>query len=408
MSRDRARSVAFFNRFYWPDYAATAQILHDLAEHLAGRDWSVDVISAAAEYAADGTTLPRAERHNNVSIWRTTSPRADRRSAAGSLAEYGAYTKGAVARLLRLQRPSIVVAMSDPPMLGAALLPVARVKRSRFVHWVQDIHPEIASRVGPLPSSGPVYHGLEALARATSRGADLTVTIGPAMAAHLVKTGAPEGKIAVIPNWIDTDALRPVPRATNALAAELGVGDRFVVLYSGNAGRAHPFDTVLGAMERLKDDGGVEFLFIGGGPGLAELRRDAATRRITNARFLDYLPRERIVESHSLAAACLVTESTDVAGLLFPSKSIGIIACARPLLFVGDDASEVAALVRTADCGRVLAHGDADGLVREINRLRTQPDEAARLGANGRRAAVRQFDARVCLPAWERTLEALL
>lgn len=420
------RSVVFLNRFYWPDHAATAQILTDLAEYLAARDWNVHVIAAATSYgathaftgaaarhgadenAAVRVTLARAEQRNGVLIVRTRAVRSDRGITAGSLAEYGSYAAGALSALASLPRPSVIVSMSDPPLLGAAVLPIARLKRSRFVNWVQDIHPDVAERVGVLPRQGPLRHALQSLSRITNRSADLTVTIGPAMASHLAANGALADRLQVIPNWVDTDAVRPLPAGQNALAAELGLQDKFVVLYSGNAARSHPLDAVVGAMQQMRDQREVVFLFIGGGSGHELVREKARGLGLTNCMFLESLPRNRIAESHSLAGACLVTESPDVAGLLFPSKSIGILASGRPLLFIGSLASEVAALVRRFDCGRTISPDDVFGLVREIELLRSNKNYRDALGERGRCAAVEFYDARVSCAAWDAALTSLV
>ena len=42
-----------------------------------------------------------------------------------------------------------------------------------------------------------------------------------------------------------------------------GLGDRFVVGYSGNLGRAHPIEGLLGAAERLRGHARIHFLFSG-------------------------------------------------------------------------------------------------------------------------------------------------
>jgi glycosyltransferase involved in cell wall biosynthesis len=407
----RSRSVVFLNRFYWPDHAATAQLLHDLTTYLAARDWDVSVIAAAAGYSGAGRSrdvaLARREVHAGIRIDRTPALKADRMSAGGSMREYASYTAGAVRRLLT-RRASIAVAMSDPPLLGAAVLPVARLCGMRMVHWVQDIHPDVASRVGALPADGVTIRTLHALARATCRNADLTVTIGPVMASHLAREGARANRLAVIPNWVDTQAVRPLNNDAIPLRQELNVGDRFVVLYSGNAARAHPMNAILQAMTLLHDRTDIVFLFIGSGIGHDELRRAAAENKLENCIFQPSLPRHRIAESHSLASLCLVTESPDVAGLLYPSKSIGIIASERPLVFLGSRDSEVAHLVEQFDCGVVLDTTDGEGLAKTIVDLKSDPARARAMGLNGRAAAVAHFDVERCCSAWEESLASLL
>ena len=119
---------------------------------------------------------------------------------------------------------------------------------------------------------------------------------------------------------------------------------------------------------------------------------------------MGYVPRERLSESLSAASVSIVTEHPTVAGLLLPSKTFGILASARPLLFIGDPRSDVAAVVRDAGAGRIVSPDDPAALVAAIRALRADPTECVRLGANGRRAALAVHDRRVATEEWARVV----
>ena len=62
--------VLFINRFYWPDEAATAQLLTDLAEGLAARGHRIAVIASH-----DGNPeTPRRETRRGVEVIRVPPP----------------------------------------------------------------------------------------------------------------------------------------------------------------------------------------------------------------------------------------------------------------------------------------------------------------------------------------------
>ena len=73
------------------------------------------------------------------------------------------------------------------------------------------------------------------------------------MAARLKALGVPPEKIKVIGNWADRALISPLPPNESALRQEWMPGDRFVVGYAGNLGRAHDIDTVLAAMTLLHE-----------------------------------------------------------------------------------------------------------------------------------------------------------
>jgi len=154
------------------------------------------------------------------------------------------------------------------------------------------------------------------------------------------------------------------------------------------------------AARALRAEHDVVFMFIGGGKRFPELRATADREGLRNVRFLDYLPREQLSFSLSAASVSLVTEEPEVEGLLVPSKTYGILSSGRPLIFVGSPASDVAGIVRDADCGLVVSPDDGGGLVRAIAALRHDPVRLATLGANARRAAEQTYDRRHATGRW--------
>jgi glycosyltransferase involved in cell wall biosynthesis len=175
------------------------------------------------------------------------------------------------------------------------------------------------------------------------------------MTARLRGRGVVYGRICEIPNW--SPPLAPVPAGENSFRASLGIGDAFVVAYSGNMGLAHEFDAVLEAASLLSGRR-VVFLMIGGGPRRTEVEAEAKRRRLENMRFLPPQPREALAESLSAADAHLVTMMANLCGLVVPSKFYGVIAAGRPCLFVGPEDSEVARVIKESGAGMVVAPGD--------------------------------------------------
>ncbi|MDB6113137.1 MAG: putative glycosyl transferase, partial [Lacunisphaera sp.] len=132
---DAPPRVIFVNRVYWPSTAATAQLLTDLADGLAARGWPVLVIAAGtAPGPRHGVTIHRTgEGDQHRGLWSRTH-------------NYRRFAREARRLLTQLVRPGdVVVPMTDPPMLGAAVTATALRAGARVVHWTQDIYPEIVS-----------------------------------------------------------------------------------------------------------------------------------------------------------------------------------------------------------------------------------------------------------------------
>jgi colanic acid biosynthesis glycosyl transferase WcaI len=397
--------VILLNRFYWPDLAATGQMLTDLAEDLAAGGWDVRVITGRAGYASSAKRLPAFETRTGVHITRVSGTRFGRTTLLGRLLDYVTYVIGAAFVLLRVPRGSIIVGMTDPPLLATLAVLFARVHRGKSIYWVQDVFPDIAARLGTIKEGGIADRLCAAVARAIYRRSDLLVALGPAMARALVARGAPANRVRVIHNWADACAIEPIARDANPFIRAHGLDARFVLQYSGNAGRAHTFDAVCAAMELLRDESDILFQFIGGGGKTPGLKAMAARAGLNNVQFLDYLPRDELPFSLSAASVSLVTEDPRVIGLLLPSKTYGILASGRPLLFVGSAESDVAAIIRETGCGRVVDPGDSVTLAAAILGLRNDPAELAALGARARRSAETMYNRRASTAAWSEALE---
>lgn len=393
MSAARPR-VILVNRVYWPSTAATAQLLTDLAESLATRDWDVHVIAAGEA----------STRHNGVTIHRTGG--SDRHGGLLSrLLNYGRFRRGAQRLLAGLVAPGdVVVVMTDPPLLGAAVTDLVRKRGGQVVHWVQDIYPEIlTAHLGALVSIplGP----LRALRDVAWLAASRCVTLGEDMARTMADRHVPGDRIQVVPNWAPRELHTPAaPEAITARRAAWGVADRFVVAYSGNLGRVHEFTTVLDAAERLKSRQDIVFLFIGTGARFEEVRAAARSRELDNLRLLPPETRADLPAALAAADAQLVTLQPGFARLVYPSKLAGVLAAGRPVLFVGPPDGEIAQLLAREHCGEAVAPGEGERLAATIAAWQADAAQTSQLGRNSRAVYTRQFTFAAAFARWDEIL----
>ena len=400
--------VVFLNRFYAPDVAATAQMLSDLAEDLAERGWTVTVVTSQASYEGRSKRPKSHELRNGVNVRRVLTSRFGRNTIAGRLLDYLSYFVASFVTLFRIPRPDVIVAMSDPPFILFAAVIAARLRGTRVCYWAQDVYPALAARLGVMNQDGPLFKFLAALARHLQRACDLVVGLGPGMVKALIEKGAPPDRTLFINNWADESSIRPIPPQDNWFATENHLQGKFVVLYSGNAGRGHTFDALCEVMFRFRNDDQIVFAFIGGGRKSDEIRTFVATRNVPNALFLDYLPRSDLAYSLSAACVSIVTEDPSVAGLLLPSKTYGILASGRPIVFIGADNSDVARIVQDAECGFIVAHDDPDSLERAIGEFRRDPSLLARMGEAARKSSENRYSRRTATSQWSDALMSLL
>jgi glycosyltransferase involved in cell wall biosynthesis len=199
-----------------------------------------------------------------------------------------------------------------------------------------------------------------------------------------------------------------VPREHNGLRREWKLEDKFVVGYSGNLGRAHEFDTLLGAAERHRADPRFAFVVIGGGRQFDRLAGAIAERGLSGSfRVLPYRDRQQLRYSLGVPDVHWISMHPPLEGLLFPSKFYGIAAAGRPMIALTGGRGEIAGLVRRHDCGFVVEPGDVDGFAKAVLMLAGDAALCARMGARARTMLDENFSRRHAIAAWEALLEAL-
>jgi len=278
----------------------------------------------------------------------------------------------------------------------------------RLVNWMQDLYPEVAAELGVPLTRGPLGRWLARWRDAALRAASANVVVGQRMADRVAARGIASERIHVIPNWCDDEVIRPIAAQDNPLRREWGLGDRFVVGYSGNLGRAHDFSTLLAAAERLRNDERIVFLFVGGGHKFDELARSVAARGLERSfRFKPY--QEQAVLKFSLGVPDIhwISLNPELEGLIFPSKFYGIAAAGRPLIAIAAPDGEIARLVREHECGFVVAPGDAPALAALLAALAADRGALAGMGARARAMLEAQFTRRQALEKWCRVLDAV-
>ena len=180
---------------------------------------------------------------------------------------------------------------------------------------------------------------------------------------------------------------------------------KFVLGYSGNLGRAHEYQTLLGAAERLRHDAHFIFLMIGGGKRFAELEDAVKARRLDRSfRFMPYQEQAMLPYSLTVPDAHWLSLNPKLEGLIVPSKFYGIAAAGKPVIFIGDEKGEIARLVEQYSCGTAIATGDADKLVGTVQKWSNTPAIVAEMGMRARAMLDAHYTRRQALARWRELL----
>lgn len=370
-----------------PDVAPTGAVVTRIVEELAARGHVLEVITSLPWYREHRVELAyggRIVRHEDTPWGRITRVHplaaSDKRNLLRRAAAFAGFSAVSAALGARGDAADAVLALSPPLTLGLTGWAVACARRAPFVFNVQDVYPDVAVELGMLTSPGlvAVARGLE---RFCYERADAITVLSDDLADNVAGKVSQGAKVHVIPNFVDTQRIKPAPRE-NSYRRELGLEGKLVVMYAGNVGLSQSLELVIEAAGALSHEDHVVFVINGQGAVRADLERQA--RAMTNVVFADMQPAERLPEVLAAGDIHVIPLKRGLARASVPSKTYSTLAAGRCLVASVDEGSEVARIAERSGAGIAVAPGDPEAFIKALRRLVESPQDIERMGAAGR------------------------
>ena len=388
--------VCIVSEFFYPDMTGgTGMLLSDLARSLHD-DFGVeiDVITTRHLYRDAGAKLSRGENWNGITISRVSAPNFNRASMSRRLLGNLLFTQTALLKLLSGKRYDLVLTATAPPTIPTVAHLYQKLTGIPYVYIIYDLEPDRVTKMDVFAASSRPVRLLRGWQQTWLNAAAKVVVIGRCMRDYLGENYAlPAANVEVIAVGADANRIVPADRETN-LRRRFGL-DGFVVLYAGNFGKYHNFNTIIDAAKKLHEAGvPITFALFGNGAQEATIRARIESENIENVKMFPILPQSEVAELFASADVSLVTLEPNMEGLCVPSKFYPILASGRPTIALVGEKSEIAHVLREADCGVRLDQGDTDKLVATLAHLVQNPAEAERMGHNARRVLEEKYSTR--------------
>lgn len=359
--------ILLVNQSFYPDHAATAQYLTDLAQGLARQGHQVSVLCARRAFYSPHKRYAKADTFHGINIIRVWPFHLGRRTRFLRTIDSLALNIAIFLKLLFLPKADKVVALTSPPLLAWFALWATRLKGSKFCYWIMDLNPDQAIAAGWLSEQSVLAKFLNYALKTILQKADQLIVLDRFMQQKIERKGAPLAKITIIPPWSFNNTLYPVATEQNSFLKRHALQDKMVVMYSGNHSPCHPLDTLLKAANELKRQHDIRFVFVGGGGGVAHVSRFKEEHDLENIIQIPYQSRQELKESLSAASIHVVSMGEDYVGIVHPSKIYGILAVKRPVLYIGPAESPIAEIVAKLSNSYQVQHKDVQEAVSAIN-----------------------------------------
>ena len=270
---------------------------------------------------------------------------------------------------------------STPPIKGAMAGLAKKFNHKPIVYNLQDIFPDSLAGSGLAKKDGFLWKIGRSIENFTYRNADKIIVISEDFKKNIMAKGVPEEKIAVVYNWVDESAIKPVVKEDNPLYEEFGLSrEKFTVVYAGNLGNAQNISIILDGAKELPD---VQFAVFGTGGLENEVRERIEKEGLTNVHLNPLQPYDRVSQVYSLGDACIVSCKEGLGGSAMPSKTWTIMSCGRPVIASFDE-GELKEILENNNLGVFTHAGDVNEFVEGVKSLAANPILCAEMGRNAR------------------------
>ena len=383
------QSLWIVSEIFYPSEASTGYILTKLAEGLVS-EYDVGVLTAL-----NGKSKEEAfEVYKGIKIYRCFATRFDKNELLLRLINAISFNISMLLKAFqKFSKNDLVLVVTNPPFLPYFALLISKIKRSKFIIVVHDVYPDLMAVLGLLKRSSLIFKTWSYLNKLLFAWSDLIIVLSADMKDLLCdrfKFYSLKEKIRVIPNWAETDTIKPDAKEHIGLVKDLGLKGKFIIEYAGNFGRPNDIETIIEAAKKLRDHDDIIFLFAGDGAKRKWVEEEKKKWELQNLVQLGAYSRQD--QQHVLNASdvSLIALIKGMRGISMPSRFYNILASGRPVIAIIDGDMEVASLIKRENIGWVVSPGDPKSLVKVILDARADPSLSA-VGNRARSIAEREF-----------------
>ena len=404
--------ILIYSYNYYPEPIGIAPLMTELAEGLAARGHEIRVVTAMPNYPERRIYESYrgkwyiTEEHNGVVIQRSYVWIRPKPGLLTRMLLDGSFVVTSLVQALRGWRPDVILSTTPPLPVCLPVALLSWIYSCPVVLSLQDILPEAAVHVGLVTNKHAirVFENLERFAYRTSNKISV---ITEAFRENLLAKGVPTEKITCIPNWVDIDFIRPLPKASNPFRQIHNIQDKFVVMYSGNIALTQGLETVIRAAAQLRHIPSILFVIVGEENALTDMRNLCLKHSAHNVLLLPFQPRAELPQMLAAADVGLIVQKRNVVSFNMPSKMQLLLASSRPIV-ASVPLSGAAAKALQMSGGGVLVPPEQPTLLADaILDLYHNPDRAKTLGQQGRQHALENYSFEQALNRYESLFSVL-
>lgn len=396
--------VLIFSDSYPPEIRSASLLMQQLAKGLSQRGHEVSVCSLLPKYnLAEPIPATRSlfsdTMENGVRVLRVTSPPVHNTHLfTRGLGEFS-LPFSFLGSSSFVKDPEIIIIYSPPLTLGLAAVLRKIWKKTPYIVNVQDLFPHHIIDAGILKHPFLIrwFKLMENIVY--SSASKLVVHSDGNQQFLLNNFSSFNGKVEVIPNWVDTESFETTN--SNNFRERWDLKGKFVCFFGGVIGYTQGLDVVVQAADLLKDVREIVFLLVGDGINKATLQGWVQEKGLANVLFHDFIPPAAYCSLLKEIDVGLLTLSPQVKTPVVPSKMLGFLAASRPVVASVNEQSDAIKIIEESGAGIRVSAGDPHGLAEAVVHLYQDKSLRKEMGKKGKAYATRNFSKNKCIDRYD-------
>lgn len=402
----KKKDILFLCQFFYPSHNSSATLPFDTAKTLVANGFSVDaLVGYPKEYNNQGK-MPRKETVDGVNITRLKYLQLGRKNKISRLINYFSFTFSALINVIRLRKYKCVITYSNPPVLPLVPIIAKKLFKTQMVFVAYDVYPEVAYASKTLTPGGMIDRVMRRLNKSIYKHASMIVALTDEMKVFLLNN-RPElssDRITTIANWAHETKI-PV---TKEAYEQFGYSqDDFVVAYFGNMGICQEMETLLAAMNVLKNETNIKFLLVGHGNKKEHVEQYIKENSINNAQVYDFLTGEAFQNAVAVASCCVVSLEKGIKGMCAPSKYYSYLQGGKPILAVVESGSYLEEEIIKERIGASINIGECEKLSQIILGMCKSNEECKKMGERACELYDEKYDISIGIGKYEELFKVL-
>ncbi len=386
--------ILIITQVFYPDTAATAQHLIDLAISLRRRGHEVTAFTSRFSYENPNIIYPKIEQKEGIYIHRIRNTGWGKRNILTRVLDFLSFNLLLLNKLCFTASSDfdIMLGMTSPPLVSFIGILIAKWKKWKFYYWTMDLQPELSIQSGLMEKDSLVAKVFTKMGDYIFKHSDKIIVLDRYMAEHIINRGASKENISMIPVWPVMDRVYEGDRLANPYRKANQFGEKIVIMYSGNHSYVHPLDTILESAKICATNEKLLFVFVGEGVRKKEVIEFRKKHQLNNIVSLPYEPRNNIYNSLGASDFQLVILGAGQVGYTHPNKIYGAMFIGKPFIYIGPPESHIADIAVQCPGNISVRPGDSKLLAEKLMKLANDNDIKAETGKQNREFALKHFN----------------